>query len=286
MSRLSYDFSLLERICFSLNKLFQPSKGLERLRKNPTPEGRMEYSYQSALAKLESAFFFIDFAELNKKMVLDLGCGYGGFAVALSEKYEASVVGLDIERQALLSAKKMSRGRKGGSQRAHFLIGNSEELPFLPERFDFIFTLATMEHFSHPEKVLEECHRALRRHGQLFILFSPYYASNGAHLFDFIHIPWCHLFFSEKNLVRVWKRLAEENPDLAKMNTTIDLKKDRLTGINRLTVKKFKKLIRDSHFRLLGYQEKTYPHWHSSLLQKVPLLREALTVEILARLIK
>jgi len=278
--------SISERICLWLNKRFKPPKGLEILIDNPTPEGRAEYSYQSAVGKFMKTLELIPEDEQNQRCILDLGCGYGGFVGLLCEKGGGRITGLDIDFEILVSAKKFLFEKKVTRCRVDFVQADSQELPLASNKVDLVYSIATMEHFQNPTKALAECYRVLRKNGLLYVQFSPYYAHNGAHLFDFIHIPWCHLFFSQKTLVRVWKRLAVRNPQLAKLNTSVDLVRSRLAGLNKISVRKFKRLLRESSFHLLSYQENTFDRWHLKIFQKIPWLKELLTVEVIAFLCK
>jgi predicted nucleotidyltransferase len=94
------------------------------------------------------------------------------------------------------------------------------------------------------------------------------------------------LLFSEKTLLRVWKRLAAKSPELAKLNTSVDQERNRFIGINKTSVRKFKRLIQDSDFRRLVYKEIAFQRWYLKALHKIPLLKEVLTIEIIAVLKK
>lgn len=218
----------------------------------------------------------------NQRTILDFGCGYGGLVALLCEKDKGKIIGLDVDLKALTTAKKFIFDKMMSRNAANFVQGDCQELPFASNKFDLACSIATMEHFQNPARALEESYRALRKNGLLYIHFSPYYAHNGAHLFDFIYIPWCHLLFSEKTLVRIWKRLAVRNPKLAEFNTSVDLRNDRLVGLNKISVKRFNKLLRNSRFHLLKYQENTFGRWYLKIFQKFPLFNELLTVEIIA----
>lgn len=279
-------FSLLEKICLSLNKRFKPFIDLEVLKENPSQKSRAEYSYRSALSNFEKSLDFMDLSPDENKNILDLGCGFGGMVAVLSKKYYGTVTGLDNEIKALSSAKEFLSTKPGKSEKTLLVLSSADTMPFPSNTFSRIYTIATMEHFEDPEKVLNECYRILQRYGRIYIIFSPYYTYSGAHLFDLINIPWCHLIFPEKTLIKVWKRMARENPDLAKLNPVVDLENNQLTGINKMSIRFFKKILKKSRFKVIKYQENTFDRWYCKPLQKLPLVKELLTKEILVSLSK
>jgi len=284
MKKKPRDVTFPEQICLNLNKRFKPQKNLKILQENPTKQGRAEYSVIVGRNHFEKSLDYVN--EWRKRDVLDLGCGYGGLIAAALDKDHATVTGMDVELNAVISAKRHISELKGDSTGIHFIIGNAHELPFSPQMFDLIYTIATMEHFENPQKVLEECYRVLREDGLVYIIFSPYYAFNGAHLFDFIHIPWCHLFFSEKTLIKVWRRLAKQNPDLASLNPVVDTNKNRLVGLNRITIRKYKQIVGKSHFKIKEYKENTFKRWYFNILYRLPWIKEMFTSEVISVLLK
>ncbi len=278
---------ILGQACLRINKWFKPQQTLDLLKRDPRPEVRADYSYEVAQFHYQNSLAFIDKNEVPEGEILDLGCGYGGMSAVLKENFPGKIIGVDMEKNALLSARDFVKHVKMiEKNEIRFVLGNAEDLPFRSHRFGLIYTVATMEHFESPEKVLRECRRVLTGNGRLFITFSPFYTYNGAHLFDFINIPWCHLFFPEKTLVRVWKKLSTEKPEMAKLNSAVDPNNDRLTGINKISVRTFKKMIRHSELRVLKYKEKTFNSKICRILQHLPLFKELLTTEITLTLTK
>jgi len=281
--------SFSEKLCLALNRMFKPSSNYELLRNDPSEEGKIRYSSLSARNHLATSLDYLNPERAARRIpaeILDLGCGYGGLSAALAERGGLRVTGVDLNLRGLTVAHRHIQAKQEPDNPPHFVLADAEKLPFTAEKFDLIYTIATMEHFDRPRHVLQECSRVLRKDGRLYIHFSPYYAFMGAHLFDFIHIPWCHLLFSEKTLLRVWKRLAAKSPELAKLNTSVDQERNRFIGINKTSVRKFKRLIQDSDFRRLVYKEIAFQRWYLKALHKIPLLKEVLTIEIIAVLKK
>ncbi len=285
--RRTDSFGVAAMVCMRINRWFKPLQTLELLKRDPRPEVRADYSYDVAQVHFQNSMEFINKKEILHGEILDLGCGYGGMSAVLKENYPGRITGLDMEEKALMSARDFVFNVKHAANgEIRFVLGNAEDLPFSGNRFGLIYTVATMEHFGSPKKVLRECRRVLISGGRVFITFSPYYTYNGAHLFDFINIPWCHLFFSEKTLVRVWKKLSAEKPEMAKLNSAVDRHNDRLTGINKISVRTFRKMIKHSEFKVLKYREKTFNSRICRFLQRFPFFKELLTTEITVTLSK
>jgi ubiquinone/menaquinone biosynthesis C-methylase UbiE len=84
----------------------------------------------------------------NDGPVLELGCGR-----ATLSRVTAHYAGLDLAFTPLLAA----RGRT--------VQGDMEQLPFRDRSVAFVFSWAAIEHVPHPERVLAEVERVLRRGG-------------------------------------------------------------------------------------------------------------------------
>ncbi len=108
----------------------------------------------------------------NKK-ILDIACGSGKFIEVASEFIES--YGIDISEVAIGIAKKRI-------PKANFRVGESENLPYDDNFFDFITCFGSLEHFIDMDKALREMKRVIKPDGKLFIsvpnLFSFYSVMN------------------------------------------------------------------------------------------------------------
>ena len=102
--------------------------------------------------------------------VLDLGCGDGSLTARIAElALRGEVVGIDASRSMIDTA----RGKK--SENLSFLLEDINGLDFL-ERFDIVFSNATLHWIKDHKKLLANVHRALRPMDvcqQLFMVFDP-----------------------------------------------------------------------------------------------------------------
>jgi SAM-dependent methyltransferase len=96
--------------------------------------------------------------------VLDVGCGAGGMLGLLSKYGHAS--GIDT------SSKLVAFCRSRGFERVS--VGSAYELPAASGSVDLIALFDTIEHIPDDGRVLEECRRALRGDGLVFISVPAY----------------------------------------------------------------------------------------------------------------
>lgn len=103
-----------------------------------------------------------EYAKIPK--ILDLGCNDGTLAQKLSHKY--SIIGLDIEKEALIEAHK-----KGLS----VIYGDATHTPLKDNIFSFIYCVDVLEHVINPEIVIIEAYRMLKNGGLFYISVPNYY---------------------------------------------------------------------------------------------------------------
>ena len=210
------------------------------------------------------------------KEILDMGCGAAGKSLYYASLGAAHVVGVDIveryEAEATALAEKL-----GYSDVFKFVRASADSLPFPDGSFDTVIMNDFMEHISNPEAALKEAIRLLKKDGRIFINFPPYYHPTGAHLSDTIHMPWIHMFLSEKQLIRAYKELVKGLPDeKARLDLRITVDPDgteRLGYINKMTLKRFKNMLRTLNIKPIHYHEIPLRPFLKPLA-KLPLTRE------------
>ena len=115
-----------------------------------------------------------NFQDLNGMTVLDLGCGSGRYAIALSTYGCKSVIGYDIGEQGIHVGKSIVKKYKINN--VTFEKGNVLDLPFNNDYFDFIFCNGVLHHTKDMEKGLKELYRVLKPDGKSFLYL---YAAGG-----------------------------------------------------------------------------------------------------------
>ena len=95
--------------------------------------------------------------------ILDIGCGWGGFARYAAEKYGAEVVGMTVSKEQVKLGKELCRGLPVEIRLQDYRSVN--------EKFDHIVSLGMIEHvgYKNYRKFMKVVHRCLKNDG-LFLL--------------------------------------------------------------------------------------------------------------------
>lgn len=94
-----------------------------------------------------------------KKPILDIGCGFGEFAIAYNEPID---MGIDNCSKDLYVASKTNMYK-------NLTLADARDLPFSSNSYASIFSISTLEHIENPDKVLKEAFRVLKPGGVLFL---------------------------------------------------------------------------------------------------------------------
>jgi ubiquinone/menaquinone biosynthesis C-methylase UbiE len=94
--------------------------------------------------------------------ILDVGCGTGNILLHLVNG-QRKLFGIDLSK-AMIDIAKERLGNQAELQTA-----DAENLPFPEGAFDVLICNASFHHYPHPEKVLSEMQRVLKKDGVLII---------------------------------------------------------------------------------------------------------------------
>ncbi len=141
---------------------------------------------------------------------LDFGCGDGRFLTQLTGKHIGTLVGVDIDRDAVKRAQAQSHGRY---EVVH--IDRVTPLPFPDKTFSSVTLLDVLEHVDDQRGLLNELHRILEDNG-LLIITVP-----GRHLFSVLDMgnmkfrfPNLHRWYYCRNHDRSeYEQRYSTNPD-------------------------------------------------------------------------
>ncbi len=122
----------------------------------------MLYGRESLLSRYRFAVNFV-----GGKRVLDISCGVGNGVEELSKGEAKFIVGVDIDIPSTKYAQE-TYARQG----VDFSAADGHCLPFLPNSFDTIVSLETIEHLENPEIFLAEVCRVMTDEG-FFIVSTP-----------------------------------------------------------------------------------------------------------------
>ena len=264
------------KILKSVNKLFKAPVHPFNLKN----EGKKSYAlwqYEQGERTIEFFLQRYDIKEMFEgKTIIDIGCGAGGKSIYYASCGAEKVYGLEILEKYREEAMSLAES-VGMEDKFEFVTGDSAALPFEDNVADTIIVNDAMEHVGNPEKTISEMLRVLKKGGKIYINFPPYHHPFGAHLSDAIYIPWVHLFFSEKTLISAYKDLVKDLPDGAdRINFRIsenECGKEYFSYINKMTIKRFKKILKDMEIKTAYYREVPLRGFLSPLTN-IPLLKE------------
>ena len=112
--------------------------------------------------------------------VLDLGCGWGSFTLALAPHVK-SITGIDYSSKAIAMCE--GRSRAEGHGNVHLICAEADKTGLPSEQFDAIICADLVEHL-YPvvfSRTVEECHRLLKPGGRL-VIWTPH----RGHLFEIL----------------------------------------------------------------------------------------------------
>jgi ubiquinone/menaquinone biosynthesis C-methylase UbiE len=92
--------------------------------------------------------------------VLDVGCGTGNYAAALTKATGCRVSGIDPSRRMLDRARDAARWDS-------LVVGSAESLPFPPNSFDIVMSTDVIHHIGNRDAYFSEAGRVLRSQGHI-----------------------------------------------------------------------------------------------------------------------
>lgn len=210
------------------------------------------------------------------KTVVDIGCGAAGKSLYYASCGAKKVIGVEILEKYKKEAEDLAENL-GLTDKFSFITADAGNLPFENNSIDTVIMNDAMEHVDHPEKVLKEIKRILKKGGKLYLNFPPYHHPFGAHLSDAIYLPWVHLFFSEKVLIEAYKELVKGLPD-GKERIEFRISKNKnnkeyFSYINHMTIKRFNKILKELETEPVYYHYEPLRNFLKPF-RKIPGFRE------------
>ena len=257
-----------EAILFRLSRL---SSGL-RDPQQAAPDSRLEDSPTAAgIDELLASVPWLRREDFRGQRVIDYGSGRGKLAIALSP-HVAEVIGLEC-RDELIEAT-TRRAKELGLENVRYLNSLKPESDGLSA--DLVISQNSFEHFDDPAAILADCAKRLRPRGRMLITFGPpWFHPYGHHMTYFCRVPWFHLMFPERAVMNVRARFRDDGARCYD---------DVPGGLNRMSLRRFKKLIAASPFTVKHLA--LTPSWGLKPLLWLPGLRELFIAEIACELVK
>jgi ubiquinone/menaquinone biosynthesis C-methylase UbiE len=271
-----------EKLLIKLNRFFKAPIHPFNLKN----DGIMTYAEWQFQKGEDTIKYFLEAADKNEMFrgmeVLDIGCGAAGKTVYYASLGAKKVIGLEILEKYRKEAENLAE-KKGYADKFEFICANAAETGLESSTIDTVIINDAMEHVSDPPGVLKECVRLLKPGGKLFINFPPYFHPYGAHLSDAISVPWVHVFFSDKTLIKAYRNLVADLSD-GEERVAFRISKNAegqefLSYINKMTIKRFKNILKNFLCRepakCVYYREAPLRKL-LSVPAKTPLLKEML----------
>jgi SAM-dependent methyltransferase len=185
-------------------------------------------------SKLETLVGPAIWGEIRDKIVLDFGCGRGEACIEVAQRGARRVIGLDINQKGLEIASTNAEAA-GVADRCHFVQTWNDPV-------DIILSVDSFEHFADPAAILRTMRRLLKPDGVVVVSFGPTWLHPlGGHLYSIF--PYAHLLFTERALVN-WR--SQFKTDGARSISE--------SGLNRMTIRRFERLVEESPFRFLNFE--------------------------------
>jgi 2-polyprenyl-3-methyl-5-hydroxy-6-metoxy-1,4-benzoquinol methylase len=256
-----------------------------RLTDNPyhqpmgSPERRAQYEYRLALDFIlpHLSRWGVDVKNMR---VLDLGCGTGGITVALAE-IGADCVGIDLNPSHIAQAVYMAEehGVKANFVSTDALKFGQLEQVLKGRVFDLVILSEFLEHLVNLQNVsslLDSLREYLYPGGYLYVSFPPWFNPFGGHQAGWPvirSIPWFHIIPHRLKRVIAPKHARQYLEFFQELNHLTIGSFENMTKETKLTVV-HKELF---HFRPEFYWRYGVPTVRSSILGRIPILREVTT---------
>jgi len=120
--------------------------------------------------------------ELERKQVLEAGCGAGRFTEILLEK-RACVTSIDLSNAVNANQKNFPQNKSHHIAQADIL-----QLPFSPQSFDIVLCLGVIQHTPNPEETIKALYEQVKPGGWLVIDHYTYKLSNFTRTAPFVRL--------------------------------------------------------------------------------------------------
>lgn len=104
----------------------------------------------------------------RESKVLDVGCGIGGPAIYLHEKFGCFIHGISISEKGVALARDAAR-QKGYEARVAFSVADAKDNKLPDQSFDIVWGMESLHLMDDKPKVFAECYRVLKPGGQLLL---------------------------------------------------------------------------------------------------------------------
>lgn len=231
--------------------------------------------------------------EIRGRTVLDFGCGDGAITRLYPLHGARMAIGVDVNAQLIQRAS----GKQSGDA-VRFLCSAPDRIPLPDASVDTAVSYDVFEHLDHPPLVLGELYRVLRPGGKALIGTWGWYHPFAPHLFATMPVPWAHVFFSERTVMRTCRRVYTSpwyEPAYHDLDEHGELKPNKYLGeeiptgyVNKLLIRDFEQIFRASPFHVRMHPQPFGSSWArwTWIFVRLPWLKEFVTGYLWAVLTK
>lgn len=217
---------------------------------------------------------------IKGKKVAELACGGGGKSVWMAANGAESVWGCDLSESLILQGGEFAK-EKGVEGKCEFEVCDAQKTGRMEGKFGVVLLASILEHAENPEELVREAVRICEKGGRILVNTEGWWHWLGHHLWDALPIPWLHLMTSEKQRVRLYKKVVQEFPDgEARLKFRLDKKGEKVGYLNGITLKKMERILeklkKEELMEVEKWEVRKFGNVVLRSLGGLPILREAL----------
>jgi SAM-dependent methyltransferase len=138
----------------------------------PAVEQEFEETLDESLAPRGPDFLFELVAGMGPAAgatAVDVGCGEGGQAIALAERFGLNVTGIDPVQRHIDAARAAAETAEAGAGGVGFRLGSVEELPVSDQSVDLVWCRDVLVHVAELGRAYREFRRVLKPGGRILV---------------------------------------------------------------------------------------------------------------------
>lgn len=202
--------------------------------------------HQDLKVRKEMFNLLIPDKDLNDKIVLDVGCGFGAFLLYCLEKNSKKVCGIEISDADLENARSYLYNSK-----IELKKGSAIKIPYPDNYFDTVVSFEVLEHIpkNRENKMFSEINRVLKDNGVLY-LTTPYNSLVSKYLDPAFYLIG-HRHYSEKEIQNYSTSNGFEISKIKKIGTIWELLNLLILYISKWVLKRDKMFKEFIHKKVL-----------------------------------
>ncbi len=289
--------TIADALCFTLSKKQVLNRQMGAAGANPATFDAGNYQNWRTSELVSQFTDNFSASALTGKDVLDLGCGEGDLSFYVANLPVRSITGTDVDHDRVRSATARAEQRSFAVPPRFIPASSFNRIDMPDASVDVLLCFDVLEHIMDYPDILRDWKRVLRPGAEVMIWWMPWYHPYGHHIESLVPLPWAHVFFSDRTLIKTCARiydLPEFKPRVWDMDEAGRKKPNKwlamteLPEVNRLSMAEFEGLCRQLGLRIEerrirgfgGGALASFTH----LFTRIPGLREFFSSSVIYRL--